>query len=239
MVDWRRRRRHTGFNNGGTGTFLYATRWPDRLAAAAPLMGAGHLFFAQSGQDALLANATRLPMLFIHGDKDEVIAVRATRETVKALRKRDPAAPVEEVILPGRGHDVRLRTDDGRTLAFFEKQQRDPFPRRVTLETRTAGARSYWIAVAEKEGGVASVEGAIEDGHTIRLTTRNVKRVKLLLRRELLPAAGAGPVRVEINGREAWKGPLADDCALLQESWRASGDPFLAYGLELTLDITH
>jgi len=109
----------------------------------------------------------------------------------------------------------------------------------VTLETRTAGARSYWIAVAEKEGGVASVEGAIEDGHTIRLTTRNVKRVKLLLRRELLPAAGAGPVRVEINGREAWKGPLADDCALLQESWRASGDPFLAYGLELTLDITH
>ncbi|HEX6738308.1 MAG TPA: hypothetical protein VF310_08560, partial [Vicinamibacteria bacterium] len=218
-------------------TFLYSTQWPDRLAAAAPLMGAGHLFFQQRDQDALLANAIRLPMLFIHGDKDEVIVVRATRETVKALRKRDPAAPVEEVILPGRGHDVRLRTDDGRTLAFFEKQRRDPFPRKVTLETRTPGARAYWVAVADKEGGVASVEGAIGDDHVVRLTTRNVKRVRLLLRRELLPDGGAAPWRVEINGREAWKGTVNDDCALLQESWRAALDPFLAYGMELALDV--
>jgi hypothetical protein len=197
------------------------------------LMGAGIAFFRE--EEPLVANLTRLPLLFIHGDRDEVIPMRGTQDTVKAIRRRRKEAPVEEVILPGRGHDVRLRTDDGRTLAFFEARRRDPFPREVTLEARAAGARSYWVAVAEKEGGVASVEGAIDTDNTVRLTTRRVKRVRLLLRRELLP--GPGPLRVVINGREAWQGPAADDCRLLQESWRATGDPFLAHGLELTLDV--
>ena len=38
----------TGFSNGGTGTFLYSTLWPHRLAAAASLMGAASSSSARS-----------------------------------------------------------------------------------------------------------------------------------------------------------------------------------------------
>ena len=66
----------TGFSNGGTGTFLYATLWRHRLAAAAPLMGGGLPFFGPEPPAA--DNLRTLPLLFVHGDKDEVIPVSAT-----------------------------------------------------------------------------------------------------------------------------------------------------------------
>jgi hypothetical protein len=66
--------------------------------------------------------------------------------------------------------------------------------------------------VTDKEGGTAEVDGTIDD-QQVRLTTRHVKVLRLLLRRELLP--GEGPVRVVIDRREVFSGPLVEDCALL------------------------
>jgi dienelactone hydrolase len=225
----------TGPSNGGTGTFLYASRWPDRLAAAATLMGANAVFFEGMEAPPLLGNLRHLPLLFLHGEKDKVIPPFATRDSVKAIRRRNPEAPIEEVILPGRGHDLNLRTDGGRTLAFFARHVRDPFPRRVVLETREAGARSHWVEVTAKNGAVASVEGEIRDDNTITLATKRVKQVRLRLRRELLPAAG--PATVLIDGREAWRGDVADDCDLLRRSADETRDPFLAHGWERAFDV--
>jgi hypothetical protein len=44
-------------------------------------------------------------------------------------------------------------------------------------------------------------------------------------------------VRVAIDGREVFSGPLNDDCALLAKSWRATADPFLAHSIELAFDV--
>lgn len=222
----------TGFSNGGTGTFLYAALFGDRLAAAAPLMGAGLALLGP--QVPSVAGVTRLPLLFVHGDRDEVIALFATRDTVKAIRREDPAAPVEEHVLKGRGHDVRLGTDDGLVLPFFERHLRDPFPKQVRLRAKELSfARSYWVEVVEKGGGAAEVDGAI-DGASITLRTRSVKRLRLRLRRELLPGVPAFQVR--LNGREVFSGPLEEDCGLLLRSWRETGDPFLAHAWERTFD---
>jgi acetyl esterase/lipase len=220
----------TGFSNGGTGTLLYAALWPDRLAAAAPLMGAGLLLL----RDRLpgLAGLARLPLLFVHGDEDAVIMPAGTTDTVKALRRADPSAPLEVHILRGRGHDVWLGADEGLTLPFFERHVRDPFPRRVRLRTRGAEfGRSFWLEVLEKEGGMAEVDGEIE-GSTVTLRTRRVRRLRLLLRGELVPP---GPLRVLLDGAEAYSGPLEEDCGLLARSWRETGDPFLAHGWEREL----
>jgi dienelactone hydrolase len=220
----------TGSSNGGTGALLYSALWGDRLAAAAPLMGAG-----SSVLGALLPSAaglTRLPLLFAHGDRDSIIPVSATRDAVKAIRREDPDALVEEHILAGRGHDVRLGTDDGLVLPFFARHRRDPFPRRVRLRARDLGfARSFWVDVLEKGGGVAEVDGDI-DGSVVSLRTRNVKRLRLRLRRELL--SDPRDLRVRVNGREAFAGPLEEDCGLLLRSWRETGDPFLAHTWERT-----
>jgi hypothetical protein len=105
----------------------------------------------------------------------------------------------------------------------------------VSLRTRTLEhPRAYWAEVLEKGGGVAEVDGAIE-GQAIVLRTRSVKRLRLLLRRELLDLST--PVRVTLDGREAFAGPVAEARALLVRSWRQTGDPQLAHSAEITLDV--
>ncbi|MFI5006419.1 MAG: dienelactone hydrolase family protein [Solirubrobacterales bacterium] len=222
----------TGFSNGGTGTLLYAALFGHRLAAAAPLMGAG---LAPLGPRVPSApGLTLLPLLFVHGDRDEVIPSFASHDAVKAIRREDPAAPVEEHVLKGRGHDVRLGYDDGLVMPFFERHLRDPFPKRVRLRAPDLSfARSFWVEVLEKSGGTAEVDGTIE-GASIALRTRNVKRLRLRLRRELLP--GVSVFQVRLNGREVFSGPLEEDCGLLLRSWRETGDPFLAHAWERTFD---
>jgi dienelactone hydrolase len=215
----------TGSSNGGTGAFLYATLWPHRLAAAAPLMGAGIGMFERD--PPAVANLASLPMLFLHGSEDRVIPPYATRDTVAAIRRAARDAPVRQEILEGRGHDLFLATDDGRTFAFLEGRTRDPFPRRVDLRTRSLEfGRAYWLSLVEKDGGMAEISGSIDDDRIIRLQTRRVRRLRLLLRRELMPP---GPLVVQVNGKEAWRGEVGEDCRLLQDSWRAAADPFLAH----------
>jgi dienelactone hydrolase len=223
-----------GFSNGGSATYLYATRWTDRLAAASSLMGAG-IHLVPDGA-AMAANVAHLPFLFVHGDADQIIPVRATLATVKAIRRANPDAPVEERVLKGREHDVTLSNDGGFTLPFLEDRGRDPFPRRVSLRTRsTDEGRRYWVAVEAKDDGMAEVDAEIGEDNEIRVRTKRVRRLRLLLRREIV--AGPKPVRVVWNGREVFTGPLGEDCALLARSWGEAADPFLAYSAELAFDV--
>ena len=97
-------------------------------------------------------------------------------------------------------------------------------------------ARAFWIDIKAKDGGLAEVQAEIGPDNTITVTTRRVTRLRLLLRRELLP--GEGPVVVRWNGREAFRGPFQEDCALLASTWRQTRDPFLAHSFEVDLDAT-
>jgi len=224
----------TGFSNGGTGAILYASRTPHRFAAVASLMGGGMPFFAATDPIDAAAIA-RIPFLFVHGDRDELIPSWASERTAKAMRKANPRAVAEVHVLPGRPHDVVYGRDEGLTFPFLEMQTRDAFPRQVSLRARTLEhPRAFWAEVLEKGGGVAEVDGTVEGG-TITLRTRNVKRLRLLLRRELVDLSA--PVRVTVDGREAFLGPVAEDPALLLGSWRETGDPQLAHSAEITLDV--
>ena len=225
----------TGFSNGGTGTLLYATLWPHRLAAAAPLMGGGVLFFGP--EQPALVNIAGLPLLLVHGDEDEVIPVRATVDTVKEIRRLNADAPIESHVLAGRGHDIVIGNDDDLTLPFFEGKKRDPFPRRLRFATRSLEfGRDFWVDVLAKDGGMADVQAEIGPDNAIAVTTRRVNRLRLLLRRELL--AADAPVVVRWNGREAFHGPFVEDCGLLASTWKKTRDPFLAHSFEVDLDVT-
>jgi hypothetical protein len=134
---------------------------------------------------------------------------------------------------------VVIGNDDGLTLPFFEGKKRDPFPKHVRFGTRTLQfARDFWVEVLAKDGGMAEVQAEIGTDGTVTVTSRRVKRLRLLLRRELLsPSAAPGaPVVVRWNGREAFRGPFVEDCALLAASWKETGDPFLAHSFEVVLD---
>jgi dienelactone hydrolase len=224
----------TGFSNGGTGSLLYAARAPDRFAAVASLMGGGLAFF---DRDAPLdaASIARLPFLFVHGTRDEIIPAWASERTVKAIRKANPRAIVEIHLLPDRPHDVVYGREDGLVFPFLEKHVRDPFPKRVALRARALDhARAWWLEVLEKDGGVAEIDGVVE-GQAIALRTKSVRRLRLRLRPDLLDLSL--PVRVTIDGREAFAGAVAVAPHLLARSWRETGDPQLAHSAEIALDI--
>lgn len=223
----------SGFSNGGTGALLYATLWPDRFAAVASLMGAGVALF-EPGPPLGLRNVVGLPMLFLHGDRDAVIPKSASEQTVKALRRIDRDAPVTLEILKGRGHDVTAASDDGRSLRFLEDKRRAAFPRRVVFETRNPGRRDF-VEVVGKKGGLAEVAAVIGADDVVRVTTKRVEGLKLLLRSELF--SGRGSIAVEIDGRRRFEGPLLEDCTRLLSSWRLTADPFRAWANELSFDL--
>ena len=194
-------------------------------------MSAGSLFFEASQQPLRLANLMRMPVLLLHGDRDTVIPKRASEDTLKALRRFAPDSPASLEVLKGRGHDLTVGSDDGRALAFLLDKVRPAFPRQLVFETRTA-ARRDWIEVARKKDGVAEVEASIGEDDVVRVRTRRVAELKLLLRRELF--SGSGDIAVEIDGRQRYAGPLVEDCGTLLESWRLTADPYRAWAAELS-----
>ena len=224
----------TGFSNGGTGSLLYAARTPHRFAAVASLMGGGLPFFERD-QVIDAAAIARTPFLFVHGGSDELIPPGASERTAKAMRKANPRAVAEVHVLPGRPHDVVYGREEGLVFPFLGKQARDPFPRNVALRTRTLDhPRAFWVEVRAKDGGTAEIDGAVE-GQAVALRTRNVKRLRLLLRPDLLDLAS--PIRVTVDGRDAFAGTVAEDPALLLRTWRETGDPQLAHSAEIALDV--
>jgi hypothetical protein len=139
-------------------------------------------------------------------------------------------------IFPDWEHEVTLAHDEGMTLKFLERFERQAFPRVLTFTAQTLRyPRHYWLEIVEKEKGDARVKAEVRDDNTIRLRTDNVRRLRLLLRPELFPRPG--PVRVEWNGKQVFAGEVHHDCALLDRSLAATADPFLAYTSELALEL--
>lgn len=220
----------TGFSNGGTGAFYDATLWPDRFAAVSSLMGAGLQF--PGPEPPLPISTINLPLLFLHGEQDQIIPVDASRRTVEELHKMPREADLELYTFKGKQHELDLESDDGRTLKFFQLHVRSPYPRQVMLQMRNLDyPRQYWVEVLNKTEGIAELRGEIGDDNTIRLKSKNITRVRLLLRREII----SGNFKVLWNGKEVFSGSAGSDCGLLQRTSSATGDPYLGYSFEVPL----
>lgn len=224
-----------GFSNGGTAAFYYGTLWPQRFAAIASLMGAG-VKSPASKEDLPAKNLRQAPLLLVHGDRDEIIPYTASTFTYDQMKGIRPRVAPELRILRGRGHDVTLQSDDGLTVPFLQRFRREPMPRDIDAHFSSAKyGRHYWIEVVRMSGNSAEVEGHIR-GNTIELKTRGVDEIRLLLRPELL--SGSGAVRVVINGKERFVGPMRNDCSTFAQSRERYGDPYLAYTDEITVDLS-
>lgn len=223
-----------GFSNGGTGALEFGARWPDRFAAIASLMGAG--MSSPSGTKLPMRNLLDVPVLFLHGDNDPLIPSSASVSTFDELRGLKPRVPPELHILKGHGHDVTLASDDGYTLPVFERFTRQPFPENVSAKIFDPRfPRQYWMEVVEGENGPPELEGHILAGNLIEIKTRNVRKLRLLLRPELFQSSG--PIRIRVNGRNHPSLELKRDCHLFLRSNETYADSFLAYTDEIILDV--
>lgn len=85
----------TGLSMGGSGVWRLAAKRPDLFAAVVPVCGAG---------DPHQAAALRpVPVWAVHGEADNVIPVRHSREMVSAIRLHGGQPRFSE--LPGVGHN--------------------------------------------------------------------------------------------------------------------------------------
>jgi pimeloyl-ACP methyl ester carboxylesterase len=224
-----------GFSNGGTGALELGARWPDRFAAIASLMGAG--MNSPSGVKLPMRNLLDVPLLFLHGDSDPRIPSSASVNTFDELRGLKPRVPPELHILKGRGHDVTLASDDGYTLPFFERFTRNPFATSVSAKIWDPRfPRQYWMEVVEAENAPAELEGRILANNVVDIKTRNVKKLRLLLRPELFRSPG--PVHVRLNGKDQPAIELKRDCRIFASSAETDADPYLAYTDEIVLDVS-
>jgi pimeloyl-ACP methyl ester carboxylesterase len=211
----------TGFSNGGTGALYFATLWPHRFAAVVSLMGAGQ---CNEAVKAGLPNLENLPLLFVHGENDPRITPDCSTTTHAALTDLRPAVKPELKILPHRTHDITLDSDDGLTLAFFKNKLRNPFPREVNVSlSDSLAARGYWVEILDGKPGKSSVEARVKTDNTVEIHTRDVKRLRLHLRPELLPKPG--DLHIVWNGKKMFNGPLRDICTL--PALPLAGDPKL------------
>jgi pimeloyl-ACP methyl ester carboxylesterase len=113
-----------GFSNGGAGTLYYATLWPDQFSAIAPLMGAANCI--DEIRPLALNKLSKVPALFVHGDKDPIIPSSCSEDAYKVLRKFSPVSELH--ILKGHEHDITLGNDDGLTLPFLQSHPRCTLP---------------------------------------------------------------------------------------------------------------
>lgn len=223
-----------GFSNGGTGAMYYASLWPQRFAAVVSLMGAG---VCTPEIAEALPNVTNLPVLLVHGDKDSIISSSCSTGTYEALGKLTPKFAPELHVLKGREHDVTLQNDGEFTLPFLADKVRNPFPTQFAARfADMAYPRHYWVEVVEKGVGVAEIEGEIKPDNSVLLKTKNVKRLRLLLRPEMFVQPGR--VRVVLNKKEVFRGELKRHCKALQESSPAEADPLLGLTNLVELEIS-
>ena len=198
-----------GFSNGGTGSLYMAERWPDRFAAVVSLMGAGQ---CMPDVQKDLENLANLPILFVHGEKDQLISPTCSQATYDTLSGLRPRVAPQLKLLPDREHDITLQSDDGLTLAFFKDKVREAFPKRVFFHLDDLSSpRQYWIEVLEKKSGVADVTAELKKDNRIEIHTREVKKLRLHLRQEMF--SEPGPVRISWNGKQLYEGPLKETCS--------------------------
>jgi hypothetical protein len=184
-----------------------------------------------------MSGLNTIPLLLIHGTRDTVIPLDQALENRQRLERQARTAPFELVVLDGRPHDVTIASDDGRTLRFVEGRKRDPFPRAIVFETADLAApRRYWLELAAKDGGTARVDARRQPDGSIDVVAKGVKRLRLLLRGELLPQDG--PLAVRVNGRVLFREQVTEDCGLFARTLGQLSDPGRAYSALIELDVT-
>jgi predicted esterase len=109
----------TGHSVGGNGAWYLAYRHPDRFAAIAPMAGPAIPWWATRLKD--------VPVWAFHGDRDEIVPPRESREMVDALRAEGGDARL--TVLEGRDHFI---------LDAYENRELYAWLLRHTLASRRA-----------------------------------------------------------------------------------------------------
>ncbi len=144
-------------------------------------------------------NGRHLGLIAVHGTLD---GPQKSRMIVNAYRKLGFRASLK--IFP-YGHAVyRLYLDRGQVYGATRRWRTPRAPQRVTFRTtRLRWNRAHWIRLdgRPRADRWSEVDGRLVSPAAVRVTTKNVNQLSLLLDAPLLPKVASGaPVRVTLDG---------------------------------------
>jgi len=231
----------TGESMGGNGTWLIASRNPQRFAAAAPVYGGWDYRTIISGYNYTNPLASRpmerfiqeahasfagaeglrnVPLYVLHGDADAAVPVEQSRHGVRLLQRWGYDIRYREV--PGLGHEDLKARDE--IADWLLTHKRAAMPREVRLRSYDlAGASAHWVRVTAWESPLEMIEAraqALGDG-VIRLDTKNAAAVELAPPAELVAGLANGGLKVDWNGRQHVVTPSAGRYTLVADSYAA------------------
>ena len=97
----------TGISLGGIGTWNYATKYPERLAAVVPISG--------SGNASQACNMSQVPVWAFHNSSDGLVNTSGSVNMIEALNNCNPECKEAPLLTlyPDAGHNAWVRTYNG------------------------------------------------------------------------------------------------------------------------------
>jgi len=241
-----------GDSDGGRGTYNQIETEATFLAAAVPVIGA-------PGAVTRFVNFKNVPIFAINGETDSIFKIEDVRRLVEGMKAAGIDLTYKEIA--GQGHDPYFFLKYQEEIRdFFEKHERDPFPKTVHWQIdpgREDFGRGFpadtfrWIRIVEAgEGGSHTTfpgEGSLVradfprveasyEGNRIEVKTSGVKRYAVLVSPDMLDLTRE--VEVVTNGKPSFQGIVEADARVILEEARRFKDRKLVFAnrIEITVE---
>jgi len=191
-----------GVSGGGLSSWLIGLRYPDQIAAIAPIsaVSVANEAIENPGGDRRKVeearsayyfpmNALHVPAIVLHGDADPVTPVEVqARPMVEKMRELGLEVEYHEYAgaAHGLGDDYLDAFD--KILDFFGRHRNVRYPKTVDFTTWSLRYnKGYWVWLEKfiEEGQAARVKANVED-NVISIETENIARFSLVPRPEVL-----------------------------------------------------
>jgi hypothetical protein len=221
-----------GYSAGGDGVYQLAPRMADHWAAAA--MMAGH------PNGVSLLSLRNVPFALQVGANDTAYnrhkLAKEYGEQLDKLQKDDPKGYEHFVrIRKGLGHWMDL--EDKEALPWMAKFTRNPIPEKVVWkQTGSLHARSYWLAILEKELHNDALVIAERKGQTVEIvSSEHVRRLCVRFDDRMLDLDQ--PVTVLHAGKQLWSGAVSRNVGTIVRTLVGRGDPKLIFEAEVVVEL--
>ena len=201
----------TGFSDGGFDALFLAIHYPHLVAGTMPEVA--NWQYSNSGY----LNLLNTPLLHVDALSNAgYIQENLNRLLVLWDRKYDA-----EGLFNVHGHqDFPYKAENADSLLAMEEwaksRRRDPWPRHVRYSTWSLRwPRAYWVTIERMESHfyISTIDITAKADNLLEATAVNVAAFSLRPGGNLIDRSR--PVRVMVNGKEAWNGPAGEEIRIV------------------------